>query len=621
MRAAVVAVILLALAHNLYLTWQRWGDLIYDSGRELDTPKQLLAGKTLYKDIRYWYGPLAPYTNAALYRLFGVRLSTLTTAGIVSAALLAWLVYRMVRLFAGRAAAAAGAIAFLYICGFAQYYAFNHLNFALPYSYPATYGILLATASVYFLLRHARRQRTTDFLVSCVFLALTALCKVEVLFAAGVSHGVFLVGWLPARRLNRPVYAVGYVAAIALPACVYAGFYAAVGSALWRENLFLPGNVAASAYTLEHFGLAEPVDSLKRLGLSAAGMAGCLAAMWCGVLAEDRIRRDTTYDASMRALATGAIGLTAALVCGAICYLLGVFNVFRALPILLLVGLGVFLVRWLVGRADRASQVPWMILFAFGLAALSRMALKCGAEHYGFYLLVPGLAGFAVFWCRLVPKWLTPAQDDRSAPPPHAPDGSAGAQGLTRTTASSSSVSGYVCGLAMLAATTWSHAALTQETMRMVFGRDDLTRITTAQGTMICPAMYKGTIDKVVEFLAAQPPGTRVIVMPEGSGITFLAGCTNPLGVHTFLPIDFSGAYAEPAMIERLEAAAPDFIVLVPRNVEEYGKKAFGNDYAKPVLAWVQAHYRPVKQFRTRTYQVLLLGRRGATSAASRPIP
>jgi len=621
MRAAVIVVILLALAHNLHLTWQRWGDLIYDSGRELDTPRQLLAGKILYKDVRYWYGPLAPYTNAGLYRIFGVRLSTLTTAGIVSAALLAWLMYRLVRLFAGRAAATATAVAFLYICGFAEYYAFNHLNFALPYAYPATYGILLATASVHFLLRHTRHGRAADFLLSCLFLGLTSLCKVEVLFAAGAAHAVFLVGSLGARRLNRPMYALGYLGAIAIPVCVYAGFYAAAGSALWRENLFLPGNVAASAYTLEHFGLAEPMKSLKELGLSTAGMLGCLAALWCGILAEDRIRRDPTYDASMRALATGAIGLAAGLLCGGICYLLGAFDMFRALPILLLIGFGVFAVRWVMGREDRAGRVPWMILFAFGLAALARMALKCGAEHYGFYLLVPGLMGFAVFWCRLVPKWLTSARNDRGAPRSPAAAGPAGARPVASPTAPSRGVSGYVCGLAMLAATTWSHAALTQETMQMVFGSENLTRITTPRGTMICPAMYKGTVDKAVEFLAAQPPGTKVVVMPEGSGITFLAGCTNPLGVHTFLPIDFSGAYREAAMVKRLTEASPDFIVLVPRSVEEYGKKAFGDDYAKPVFNWVQANYRPVKPFRTRAYQVLVLGRRGTATITSQPTP
>src|SRR5262245_47132496 len=44
----------------------RWGDIITDTGRELDVPKQLLAGKMLYRDVRYWYGPLAPCLNAVL---------------------------------------------------------------------------------------------------------------------------------------------------------------------------------------------------------------------------------------------------------------------------------------------------------------------------------------------------------------------------------------------------------------------------------------------------------------------------------------------------------------------------------------------------------------------------
>jgi hypothetical protein len=617
-RVIVVAAILIALGHNLWFTWQRWGDIIYDSGRELDTPKQLLAGKTLYKDVRYWYGPLAPYTNALLYRLFGVKLSTLTTAGIVSAALLAWLVYRTVRLFARRSGAAAAAIAFLYICAFPEFYAYNHLNFALPYSYPATYGILIATASVYFLLRHMRRGRPSDFLLSCLFLSLAALCKVEVVVAAGVAHAVFLVGWLAARRLNRLFYLLGYAGAVVLPVCVYGCFYARVGSALWSDNLFLPGNVAASGYTLEHLGLSEPIQSLKDLALSAAVMAVCLVSVWAATTAERRVRRDSTYDTSMRAMAVGVIVIAAGMLCGGSCYLLGPFKVFRALPVLLIISFIVFMIRWLVRSDARAAQVPWMVLCAFGLAAASRMILKCGAEHYGFYLLVPGLIGFAVLWCQLVPVALAGREGAAvGMADSEAGHGNGAAPAAPR--ARSRMLAPYVCGIVMLAGTAWSHASLTQRTMQLVFGSDDLLRIATPQGTMVCPAMYKGTIDKLVEFLRAEPAGTKVVVMPEGSGITFLAGCTNPLGVHTFLPIDFSGAYTDSAMVERLTEASPDFIILVPRNVEEYGKKAFGNDYGKPVFEWMQANYRPAKQFRTRTYQLFVFGKRGAGPVASSP--
>src|SRR5262249_21751593 len=55
------------------LTWNRWGDLIIDCGRELDTPRQLAEGKMLYRDVRYWYGPFAPYFNSVLFRVFGTN--------------------------------------------------------------------------------------------------------------------------------------------------------------------------------------------------------------------------------------------------------------------------------------------------------------------------------------------------------------------------------------------------------------------------------------------------------------------------------------------------------------------------------------------------------------------
>lgn len=596
-RFAIFVCVVAALAHGVARTWQRWGDPIVDSGRELDTPKQILSGKMLYKDIRCWYGPVAPYTNAALYRCFGVRISTLTTAGIATAVLLAWLVYRTVRLFTGRPGAAAAAIAFVYVNAFSQYYMANIFTFALPYAFSATYGILLAAASVYFLLRHAKRGRPRDFLLSCLFLSLTALCKLEVLFAAGVTHAVFIVAWLGARRLNRLVYLVGYLGAAAIPVCVYAYFYRHVGSELWWDNLFLPGNVAASWYTLEHGGLTDPVQSLRQVSISAAAMAGCGVALWLCVFAERRVRHDPTYDASMRTMAIGALGLAGGLACGGICYLLGPFEAFRSLPFLLVICFLVSAARWMFVAKERTAQVPWMVLLAFGLAASARMFLKCGAEHYGFYLLVPGLMGFAVLWCRLLPDWFT------------GHDGAPGASAPATTTAPLLA-SAYICGIAMLGATAWSHAVTTRQTMDLSYEPGNVTRIATAQGTMICPTMYKGSVDEAVRFLEGKAPAAKVVVIPEGSGITFLAGCTNPLGAHTFLPIDFSGEYGEAAMIRRLTEADPDFIVRVPRDVSEYGKKAFGEDYGKGLVDWVQDHYKPVKQYRTPTFLVVVYARR-----------
>ena len=73
--------------------------------------------------------------------------------------------------------------------------------------------------------------------------------------------------------------------------------------------------------------------------------------------------------------------------------------------------------------------------------------------------------------------------------------------------------------------------------------------------------------------MTLKPPGTRVVVLPEGVAITFLAGCVNPLGVHTFFPYEFHGLYDDPSTARRLEEARPELVLTTTRPVEEYGAR------------------------------------------------
>jgi hypothetical protein len=52
-----------------------------------------MQGKTLYRDLWYPYGPLAPYLNSVLYRFAGVDLAVLYWAGSLSALACAVLLY------------------------------------------------------------------------------------------------------------------------------------------------------------------------------------------------------------------------------------------------------------------------------------------------------------------------------------------------------------------------------------------------------------------------------------------------------------------------------------------------------------------------------------------------
>ena len=181
-----------AFIHALTYSWLKWGDLVVDCGRELDVALQLAQGRLLYADVRYWYGPLAPYLNAGLFKLFGVNAEVLMAAGVAAAALMTWLLYRLARQFCGRLGASLAATAFVYLCAFGHLYLNGIFNFALPYSYGAVYGALSAVASLYFLIRHVKTHCLGHFALSLLCLALAALAKVEVFFAAAVAHAVFL---------------------------------------------------------------------------------------------------------------------------------------------------------------------------------------------------------------------------------------------------------------------------------------------------------------------------------------------------------------------------------------------------------------------------------------------
>src|SRR5579872_6978249 len=64
-RAFILAVF---IGFTIY-TWEQWGDLRVDTGREMYVPAMLAQGKMLYRDLWYPYMPLAPYLEALFFRI------------------------------------------------------------------------------------------------------------------------------------------------------------------------------------------------------------------------------------------------------------------------------------------------------------------------------------------------------------------------------------------------------------------------------------------------------------------------------------------------------------------------------------------------------------------------
>jgi hypothetical protein len=88
-----IALIAVSFVAGLAVSWERWGNPLVDCGREMNQPLRLARGEVLYSDVRHIYGPLSPYVNALLFKLFDPSIGVLYADGIVSAALVIALTY------------------------------------------------------------------------------------------------------------------------------------------------------------------------------------------------------------------------------------------------------------------------------------------------------------------------------------------------------------------------------------------------------------------------------------------------------------------------------------------------------------------------------------------------
>ncbi|MCW8134023.1 MAG: hypothetical protein KIS92_26995, partial [Planctomycetota bacterium] len=277
-RWASFAVLAAALAHNTWRSWLCWGDLVSDCGRDLDIALAVLKGVPLYAQATYLYGPLPPFLNAGLFLLFGVHANVLMAAGWLSALAATALVYRIVKLFAGRWTATWCGVAFLYLCAFGHYSMNAIFNWMLPYTYAATYGMLFAVASLYFLLKHIRRPRPVLVWLSALCAAGAALCKLEALLPCCSLHALYLVFLWRTRAPNWKAAAGAYAGALVLVLGVYGWFWHTTGPALATGNILLRGNVTDAPRHRDILGLTDPARALALAGGSCLAFAAALLA-------------------------------------------------------------------------------------------------------------------------------------------------------------------------------------------------------------------------------------------------------------------------------------------------------------------------------------------------------
>jgi hypothetical protein len=550
----------------LAASWRRWTDPLIDFGRELYVPWRLSHGAVLYRDVDDFYGPLSQYANAALFRVFGPGLMVLVRANLAVFGTIAGSAYALFRRAFGAAAAFASTAVFVSVFGFSQFYGGNH-NFATPYSHEATHGLLVCVLLALALGRWLAAPGPAWAATAGLLLGLSAVLKPEILLAAGaVTAGALWLGFRSAG-IPKPSSVAAWAAGAAVPTASFWAYFAehaSAGEALRYACRGWLAVVASTRFTGDvvqagFLGIDRPWPHLLEHGMATA-VSFALAALFC--VAARRAERTTKTRAVVFTLAAAAamawISWTQVDWLNSGRCLLGfglVYAVLAAPP--------------RGATIDRGAAARWMVAI-LSAALMARMFLNGRIYQFGFYQ--------AALAAMLVPAVLIGDLPNRLR---------LGQRGRLTVTLLVAAL--LLPGLLRL--TSRSLHILGAKTFSVGSGADRfLVESPSVEAT-------GAIVDRLSRELGRVPEGQKVLVLPEGEMINYLSRKACPVAPFFF----FSAATAdgqEAALVRQLDSDPPDWVVVVSRDLREYGIGRYGTEQGQglELLQWVSSRYRPVER-------------------------
>jgi hypothetical protein len=562
-------------------TWGRWGDVTIDSGREIYVPWELLHGKTLYRDIQYPYGPLAPYLNSVLYQLIGVNLSVLYWAGSLSALARAILLYMIgSRISYSLAGWIAGAVAL------GEAFVPGEFNYPLPYSFAAVYGSVATCLCLWCAVNAADSARRI-WLFACTFCAAAALlCKLEMGLGCWVVVGALVAirsfrtsSW---RNLLKDVLAITPALAICL---VTVSWMISLGGAdfLLQQNLTgLPTTPFAKEFGARWnrvTGAAFDTQAVKRVIATVPVLFWYVAAGFI-------IRR---FGAGARVcfsiLGTAVVfGLIIALT----------FGHFSALPfnqimqdpsicsstflppaiiffILATVPFLIVLVRTRMASSGVVMQL--ILVIGAGLVA-ARTLFKTYDFGYSIFYNGPVILSFLIFvsWFALPRTPGVTFEAARRTP---------GA--LLKRPAD---IALFLPLLAIVFVPVVGQATLK---------RSQLEPWKSPRGLIFLPKGKSERYEAAVRFMqAAAQRGESTLSVPEDAALYFFSGIHCPVRFYAWTPGVIPKGQVLDQLISQIEEKQVRYLIWSNRRFPEYGTPEFGRDFYQPIGDYFRRNFRPV---------------------------
>ncbi|PYQ62659.1 MAG: hypothetical protein DMF58_01100 [Acidobacteria bacterium] len=103
--------------------------------------------------------------------------------------------------------------------------------------------------------------------------------------------------------------------------------------------------------------------------------------------------------------------------------------------------------------------------------------------------------------------------------------------------------------------------------------------------------------------------GGTLVVFPEGLTLNYLSASRNPIRFHTFTPVETASRGVEDSIVSELAATPPDRVVVLTRDVREYGYRGFGIDYDRRLFDYIVKHYSVIHYWNRPGFRMILLAR------------
>ena len=553
----------------LFVTWNRWSHPIIDQGREMNVPARILSGERLYIDIMYYYGPFAPYFNALLYQVFGVHLKTLYASGILCAALVLVMIHWIGRRLLSPWAAALSTSLVLVTCAIQV----NLGNYVQPYSYAALYGWTFAVGALVCALQYLRADAEVAMLVGGALAAGAIICKPELtllgLAPAGVAWALQSSSagrwrWRPLLLLIvAPLAIAGSVYGVLLwlvpwkflvtdtyraftqPQMVYFGHFLD-GTLYWPQTgwalLAGIGVLACMAGASALFGLgSDPAESMFRGSRAwAVWLVTVLgAAAW--------------YGGSSRSGSIGSNPLRSAPLVLASIVLTTAWHTYRAKS---------------RGATLSIQERSLLVIAVFSSLAIVRVILNVSYAQSYVPVTIPTLLIVYVFLLvDYLPRFLLATDASRI-----------GARQFA-----------MVVGAILLVVASYVQF--------LVARKYKVFEISAPRGTLMTTPDLGRPIADAIRFVDDRTaPGEYVGSLPHGSIVNFLAERANPLREEIIVP-GYLTPDREAEAIQRMSARRVRMILVSNFPTPEYRDRAFGVDYNRRLMQWIDANYHPTATF------------------------